>query len=147
MVLGLVKLVGGAEPSSVGFITPESSPADANEGHLLIQWTAAKGSLNQFELQQSPTESFAEARVLYRGPDTSSFVTGLPAGSTFFRVRGLNTDGDPGSWSPPLKVVVRFPAMGKVIVLILAGGVMLLVLAWTILRGSSRQMEGATSDS
>lgn len=139
MVLGVVNPVAIATAQEVQFQTPESSPADADEGHLLIQWSAAGDPPLEFELQQAPTQAFKEARTLYRGPDNGSYVTGLPSGSTFFRVRARPPEQSPGPWSSPLEVVVRFPGKWKVTLLMASGGIMLLLLVWTILRGSSRR--------
>lgn len=126
---------------------PERSPASTNQGHLLLQWEAAGTEEPAiFELQQAADAAFSPARTAYRGPDAGTYVSGLPEGSTWFRVRAIAA-GDaetetPGPWSEPLRVEVDYVSMTTVTLLMTCGLVMLLTLVGLILVGTRRARKG-----
>ena len=64
----------------------------------------------RFALEQAPTERFARAEERYRGPDRGSFVSGLPEGDTWFRVRAIDEEGRAGAWSAPMRIEVAYPS-------------------------------------
>ena len=74
---------GPAEPDPA---TPaDISPAiETYEGYAQLTWqpaTAPDGALS-FELQQSRDSQFSSPRIIYRGRDLASLVSGLPDGPT-----------------------------------------------------------------
>jgi len=129
------------------FTIPESSPAEANEGHLLLEWKITESGEGAFifELQQADTVDFREARTTYQGPDEGSYISGLPAGSTFFRIRMVEPEESTGPWSDPLEVQVQFPQKWKVIVLMISGSLMFVLLVVTILWGRKSTRKGGTT--
>lgn len=141
-------LAQGSEPVAE-FTLPETSPAEANEGHLLLQWKISGSHKGAFiyELQQADTVDFQNARTTYQGPDNGSYVSGLPTGSTFFRVRLLKAEEWTSPWSDPLEVQVQFPQKWKVLALMASGTFMFVLLVVTILWGRKRTQKGATASS
>lgn len=124
----------------VRFTLPESSPAPANEGHLLLEWNLddlERRSL-VYQLEQADVQDFSDGRIVYQGPDEGSYISGLPAGSTFFRVRLVEGENAYGAWSQTMEVQVRFPERWKVLLLMGGGTVMFLLLVITIIWGRKR---------
>ncbi len=84
---------------------------DTSDGTVKLVWgdqaevleTVDESSLPLFELQQGGDESFSDAVVRFRGTDVESYVSGLPEGSHYFRVRQAD-----GEWSVPMEVTVTF---------------------------------------
>lgn len=141
LLLGLTAATG--ETPAAGFTEPGDSPAAVGEGHLHLRWSAGEGDFPppgwQFRLEQSPDPGFAGARTLYLGRDTGTFTSGLPSGSTYFRIRTEEKEGDlAGPWSGTLEVQVRFPEPWLVALLVAAGAGLALTLLLTIVLGTRR---------
>jgi len=97
------------------------------EGHATLSWSVdgpARQDL-RFALEQAPTARFARAEERYRGPDRGSFVSGLPEGDTWFRVRAIDAEGRAGAWSAPVRIEVAYPSMTLVARLFALGAVVL----------------------
>jgi len=106
-----------------------------------MKWAPRKGEDEEigvriYELQQSPTAEFETPRLLYKGPDTGTFVSGLPEGSTYFRIRDVTREESPGPWSETLEVRVNYPAPWLVKTLVGFGTLLALILLTTIILGS-----------
>ncbi len=124
------------------FIAPELdkdlSYFGTNEGVVNLAWDGPEGAT--FELQQSSSPEFPEmeTRTRYQGTDPGSVISGLPAGTHYFRIRDLPTDGTPGEWSAPLEVRVEFIATQWVVVLISCGALIFLATLAAIITGHLR---------
>ena len=120
------------------FTVPDSAPFTTNEGVVNLLWEGPEEAT--FELQQSPSPEFPEAktRTRYQGPDPGSVVSGLPDGSHHFRVRAITADGTPGEWSAPLEVRVEFMATMWVVTLLIGGAAIFLATITVIITGHLR---------
>lgn len=89
--------------TSVSIVRTPKQPVRA--GHFLLQWKpvdAVSGADGlHYVVEQALSDRFNEPREIYRGPDRSTFISGLPNGNFFYRVK--STDGN---WSEPLEVTV-----------------------------------------
>lgn len=141
----LMPFLGTATPQMVEFTDPEGGVANAPEGWLTVEWapvTAAEkwepGGKLAYELQQASTPDFSDVSIRYRGPDSATFVSGLPEGVFYFRIRSFDADKI-GPWSgDPLTVHVNYVAPEHVVMLLALGGVVFVATVAAILRGHHR---------
>jgi len=87
-----------------------ASPTKVDAGYVEIKWEADKVITEQeddveFVVEQSESEQFLTIKTIYNGPDKSTFISGLPNGEYFYRVRLGNES--PSTWSDPLVVRVK----------------------------------------
>lgn len=146
--------LGGARPSAVAETQHLSPPIflsetsqDTASGHVQLEWGAetTKPETLLFELQRSETPTFANPVTLYQGPDTGTFLSGLPDGDYYFRLRSQTAEGNARSaWSPPLRVTVQHHAMALAMGLFVLGGVVFLSTVTVLVRGD-RTMRSAES--
>ncbi len=94
--------------------TPEftvSQTIVSDSGHTRLAWSIPQELLltqtPEFELQQSNASDFSNFIVCYKGPDTASFISGLPNGMYHFRVRSHFSDDQISGWSKPIVVQVK----------------------------------------
>ncbi len=127
--------VSAASPAVVRIEGPRR--VETTEGHAVLAWEvdAEPDPARTFELQESRSNDFAGAERRYSGPDLAVFVSGLRSGRTWFRVRAVEGSGEPGPWSPPVVVAVRYPALGRVTALLALGSVVFVATVGTILGG------------
>lgn len=92
----------------------------------------------RFELQQARREDFAEASTRYQGLDRATYVSGLPSGDFYYRVRIIGKDNQPGAWSDTLVVRVEYVSMKLVFGLMAAGVVVFAATVLTVLTGHHR---------
>lgn len=110
---------------------------DANEGWLTLDWEVVGRERPQnavFEVQQSLDASFSDPVLRYRGPDGATFLSGLPEGDFYYRVR-LVRDKSVGPWSAPLDVRVTYVDRGLVWLLMTAGLIAFLATSGALLLG------------
>lgn len=106
----------------------------SRDGHLKLQWQGSDipaGSL--FEVQQAETETFTDAKIIYRGPDLATFVSGLKNGNYYFRVR-LQDEG----WSNVLKLTVDHHSLSLTFVLLGLGALVFLLTAGVVIYGARK---------
>jgi hypothetical protein len=118
----------------------QRGPVATSEGHATLSWAAREsgGPARTFELQYSDRSDFDTARTWYRGPDRASFVSGLPEGETWFRVRALE-DELAGPFSEPIAVEVRYASDAVVARLMALGAVVFLATVATVVIGHRRR--------
>lgn len=118
-----------------------TSPLTTDQGHALIEWTASSRGESQmeFELEKSLTPDFSQTRQIYLGPDTATFLSGLPNGDSWYRVRPVLNSTPAGPWSSPLQVSVAYPSWNLVGPLFGSGILVLLILLATVLTGHFKQ--------
>jgi hypothetical protein len=112
-------LQGYSEPSASSQIatpkiseTSSSGSVQAPEGHILVSWSLPTppqqqmGTLSHsFELQYDVYSDFAQPHTRLVGADTSTFLSGLPEGDVYIRLRSIRQDGVKSSWSV---LLIRF---------------------------------------
>lgn len=90
-----------------------------------------------YQLEQSSSPQFESAFRIYEGPDRGKFVSGLPSGETYYRVRaGVSGTHRFGEWSDVITIHVQYPERRQLVVLISGGVCMLLILLVSVFRGA-----------
>jgi len=78
-------------------------PGDTDaDGAFTVNWTASTdpdGTVVKYQLQMSTDSSFATISDEWNVTGTSHDITGLSDGTYYFRVRAIDNDGRPSSWS------------------------------------------------
>lgn len=82
-------------------------------GSFTLNWTSAENPVStRFELQQGTQRDFSSPRVIYAGPDRGTYISGLPNGDFFYRVRAVNVqESENTQWSPPVHRAVKHPPL------------------------------------
>jgi hypothetical protein len=112
----------------------------ADEGHVTLSWTLPGFEAAEecrFELERSWDAGFADPRRLHDGTESTVFLSGLKAGPTWFRVRGIHGDRA-GPWSPALVVDTEYPQRSQVLVLFVVGCIVFAATVAAILLGWAR---------
>jgi hypothetical protein len=114
------------------------------EGHATLSWKVdeTNGGPWAFEIQQSFDGDFANAEIRDPGRDQSMFVSGLPDGTNYFRIRAIGAGGATGDWSEPLHVVVNYHGRGLVVTLLSVGCLVFLATVVVVLAGHRRHVSG-----
>lgn len=106
----------------------------ATAGFYHLSWTADLPPGNDFVLEESTTADFTAARVIYRGPDRASLLSGRVDGEYHYRIRVLDAHGTPGVWSAPTRVEVRHHPLGRAGAFFLLGLFVFVALVYAVLR-------------
>lgn len=116
----------------------QSTASDA--GHIKLVWLPGAGfqqsEYMRFELQQARDPAFETARTIYSGPDLASFISGLPNGTYYFRVRALTENNRAGKWSRPATVNVEHQSLKLAFTLFTLGAIVFLATAAMIIVGT-----------
>ncbi|HLT80768.1 MAG TPA: hypothetical protein VKZ86_07035 [Cyclobacteriaceae bacterium] len=104
----------------------------SRDGHVRLRWQAV-GPNAIYELQQSDTPAFDNAETIYRGPDLATFISGLPDGVYYYRLR-MN-DGD---WSEPLTLTVKHYSLQLALTLAGLGAIVFLLTVALVLKGTPK---------
>jgi hypothetical protein len=128
----------------------QQGPVSADEGHTTLSWAPSGSgpsadSPPQYRLEESDSRSFEQAKVRYEGPDRASFIAGLPDGDTWFRVQAIDAQGNPGPWSVPIRVAVRYPDRTRVVPLLLLGATVFVLTVGAVLVGHRRHHASLTT--
>lgn len=107
-----------------------------NAGHVLLRWAEdVDAERRDYELQESTSANFAKTDTRYAGPDRASFISGLPDGTYYYRVRQRADESDAWSaWSNPKQVVVKYHSDEKAAALFAMGLVVFVITAGFLLR-------------
>jgi hypothetical protein len=143
----LIGLIAGGLVASAAPPAPELDcglPVDeasgiyqSTEGVVDLAWSADGAA--RYQLEEATPEDGETFESRYTGPDASTVRTGLSEGLHRFRVRGLDTDGEPGPWSETLAIQVSYMDRGKVRLLLVLGAVVVVSTIVTILFGHFSQ--------
>ena len=114
-----------------------------NAGQIKLVWRVAdsllaREKLVKFELQQSHEASFETSRTLYKGSDLASFVSGLPDGDYYYRVRTFEESGSIGEWSETLYLKVRHQSLSLAFTLFGLGAIVFISTVVLILYGNKK---------
>ncbi len=116
---------------------------ETNSGRIEIVWRIEynPNDLDSvvYELQQAEDSLFETARVRYRGPDLATYVSGLPDGSYYYRVRSFNKAEDQYSeWSPTVLVMVKHHSLGLAFTLFSIGAVVFILTVLVVVIGAHK---------
>ena len=140
LIVAFLAWVGtaAAQPVTV-FTAPTNSPYLATEGLVDLVWEAEPVDDSiQFQLQQSSDSEFSEVKTRYEGLDRGTYVSGLLEGDYYFRVRTLAVEGEPGPWSDPMHVQVRYVSHTLVFWLMSIGSIVFIATVLTVIKGHLR---------
>lgn len=119
------------------FNMPESSTS--LEGHVRLVWDMKNRAGDEIYLvEKSQTVDFDSSEVIYSGIDQATFVSGLPNGEYYFRVKKFtdSTKIDDASWSRPVKVTVRHHSLTLAFTLAAIGFVVFAATAVVVVKGA-----------
>jgi len=119
------------------------------EGYVQLRWHFGDVEPENivYELQEGRRPVFADTDTRYRGPATSSFVSGLEDGISYFRVRA-SVDGEVtwSEWSSTVEVDVKHHDRNFALLLMGLGGfVFLSTAAFLIVHRNDPTSDGGTS--
>jgi hypothetical protein len=124
-LVGLLWLLpAGALLAEVSF---GAAPARDSAGFFSLDWSGAE----RVELEQSTGPEHRDARIVYRGADTRTTVSGLPDGEYRFRIRA---EGAP-EWSDQAVVVVEHHSLERALLFFGLGAGVFAVLMLAIAGG------------
>jgi hypothetical protein len=133
VVLVGVVVLGILGPSSLAEELPQAEFINepnltTNEGHISLEWSG-DGDLLVYELQGARKPEFLDPMKLYKGGDTTSFLSGLADGQHFFRVRARTSgSGAWGPWSQTVELVCEHHSMTLAWSLFASGGALFLLI-------------------
>ena len=102
---------------------------EVTDGHIKLEWRSAMET--SYELQQSDTDDFADPKIVYRGPDRASFISGLRDGTYYYRVRAHDS-----GWSDIITINVRHQSLKLAFALFGIGGVVFLLTVFVVVHGA-----------
>lgn len=100
-------------------------------GYYKLDWSGTKGG--DFEVQKALSDTFQNAEIVYNGTDQTLFLSGLPNGISYFRVRR-----NEGIWSPPLVVTVQHHDLIRTFYFLIAGLIVFILTALVVWRGHTQ---------
>lgn len=134
--------VSEATPDRARFVLPETADYETTEGTAQLAWGAGGYEIGasslSFEVQRSTDSGFSDAETYYEGTENGTFVSGLPGGEFFFRVRAIDPHGAAGDWSPPVRVIVSYPSPMLVKTLMIAGAIVFCGTLTVVVTGHRR---------
>lgn len=82
-------------------------------GSFTLKWTSPEDPVStRFELQEGTQRNFSSPRIIYAGPDRGTYISGLPNGDFFYRVRLVNVqEPEKSQWSSPVHRAVQHPSL------------------------------------
>ena len=117
-------LPGGSSLAEPAFDSP---PERDSAGFFSLDWSGA----DRFEVEQATRPDHADARIIYRGSDTSTTISGLSDNSYRFRIRAEGA----AAWSDEAVVVVEHHALSRAFLFFALGATVFVVLLFAIARG------------
>lgn len=118
-----------------------SEEMSSSAGHVRLVWGVPDDVENleaiEFELQQTRDVTFEERRTIYSGPDQASFISGLPDGKYYFRVR-TKLNGEVSSWSAHATVDVQHHSLNLAYTLLGLGAIVVIATISVVILGNRR---------
>jgi len=111
------------------------------DGHVKLVWrvpAADDGPLWRYEVQVDSSAQFSQPTQLYRGPDLATFVSGLPNGEYYYRIRVVGPQVDqPGRWDQAY-VHVEHHSLNLALTIASIGSIVFILTVIVVLRGAYR---------
>jgi len=109
------------------------------DGHVKLVWRvaeAADGPIWRYEVQVDSSAHFSQPTQLYRGPDLATFVSGLPNGEYYYRIRVIGPEVDqPGRWDQAY-VRVEHHSLNLALTIAGIGSIVFILTVIVVLRGA-----------
>lgn len=115
-------------------ITLHSSTDVATAGYFQLRWQAGQAE-GPFVLEESSSADFSRSRVLYRGPDLASVISGKPDNDYFYRI---STQANPTNTSNTVKVTVAHHPLSNALFFFSIGAIVFLATLVVIFRGNQQ---------
>ncbi len=106
-----------------------------HDGHVRLQWRSVASDA-VYEVQQSTTHDFKHPITIYQGPDRATFVSGLPNGVYYYRLRSNS-----GSWSEPITLTVEHYSLQLAFTLAGLGAVVFLLTVALVVKGTAKDAQ------
>lgn len=114
-----------------------SAPSHANAGYFQLDWNDNNES-NFFQLLESREPRFIRPRVLYKGPDTGSHISGKSDGEYYYRVVAFKDDGAV-LISNDVKVSVQHHSLSRALLFFSIGAFVFIATLIVIIMGNRTQ--------
>lgn len=147
LLLFFFLLISSTLYGQVPEVTFENTSEEVSKsGYFKLSWMIPSdlGSIEnlEFELQQSEDQTFEISETIYQGPDLASFISGLPNGWYYYRVRCVDSNsGDHGSWSEVKLVEVKHHSLKLAFTLFTIGMIVFLLTVGIIIKGNRMATE------
>lgn len=102
----------------------------SEDGHVKVEWDLQRAGAN-VEVQQALDKSFKGAKVVYRGPDKATFISGLQDGTYYYRIRRVD-----GVWSDPVMLTVKHHSLRLAFTLFSLGAVVFALTVLVVIKGA-----------
>lgn len=112
-----------------------ASPALSSDGVVRLTWSGGSGQ--PVEIERAESASFDQPRLLYRGTDGATVISGLSNGRYFFRGRVHHADGNYSPWSR-VAVEVEHHSLARALGFFALGSFVFLATLILIISGSRR---------
>ena len=113
----------------------QTDQAISTAGYFHLTWKAKNpdvpGLDDEYVVEQSRTPTFEKTRILYRGSEKASLISGLSDGLYYYRVRQKHET----NWSKPIRVEVRHHSLATALQFFGLGLLVFMLTLLTILRG------------
>lgn len=127
-VFTLLLWVHLVNPANIQFKS-ENLNIDSNSGYIQLEWNV-KSEVETYVLQQATDSNFADAKVIYQGPDQASFVSGLNNNTYYYRVGDLQQN-----WSSTLRLNVKHQSLSLAYTLFILGFVVFAGTIFIVIKG------------
>jgi hypothetical protein len=112
-----------------------------NSGYAKLSWSLPADTRPlqgiQFELQQADNEGFNNPKIIYQGEDLATFLSGLPDGDLYHRVRMIDGNSA-GNWSTTVVIKVKHHPLELALTLFGLGAVVFLCAVGIVAQGVRR---------
>lgn len=133
---------GTSPPPSPQFTVPSTLVTASGSVSLKWQVPAVLPS-DHFELEQAVQENFFSPEAVYSGPDRGTYLSGLPDGDYYYRVRVVNTQEEkPSQWSPSVHRSVQHPSLEFTFTMLGVGATVFLSTIGVIVQGARKETTG-----
>jgi hypothetical protein len=113
-----------------------SAPSHANAGYFQLDWQN-QSKADFFQLLESREPQFIRPRVLYKGPDLGSHISGKANGDYYYRVIAFKDNGDV-IISNDVKVTVQHHSLTRAFLFFGIGAVVFIATLIVIVIGNRR---------
>jgi hypothetical protein len=131
-----------AQPEAHPVLTGGASSQVATAGFYTLSWPPLSpgGTQSLFELAESTSLDFSDERVVYRGPDEATTVSGKPDGIYYYRIRTVSAVDEPvSSWSQPHEVSVQHHSLRRAFSFLGVGAFVFIATLVLIVQGHRRE--------
>ena len=115
----------------------ESDTDVATAGYFQLRWSSTSPVI----LEESQSAEFASTRVIYRGSDAATVMSGKRDGDLFYRVRVSDSDAQ----SNVVKVTVRHHSIERAFAFFALGATVFIATLLLIVRGARSGARAGTS--